>query len=293
MNTPHVPPVTVGLPVYNGERFLECAIDAILAQTHRDFLLIISDNASTDRTGEISQRYVERDPRVRYYRNPQNIGLSPNFNRVFELSKSPYFKWATSDDWVAPDMLRDALAVLESDPKVVLCYPKTTLIDETNGDTRTYDDQLNLMQDDAAERFIAFYKNIGLSHQHQGVLRADAIRRTRMLASHFGSDINFLAELTLYGKFYEVPHYQFFRRFHPDSSSWDRGSDVHQLRRYHAAGKKRIRFSVWNKYLAYARAIWRSPLTLAQKRRLFNLVGHHAYWEKGELCRELVRDGLP
>jgi hypothetical protein len=65
------------------------------------------------------------------------------------------------------------------------------------------------------------------------------------------------------------------------------------LRRYHAAGKKRIRFSVWNKYLAYARAIWRSPLTMAQKRRLFSLVGHHAYWEKGELCRELVRDGLP
>lgn len=84
--------VSIGLPVYNGEQYLAKALDSLLAQTFTDFEVIISDNASTDRTSEICAAYLERDPRIRYYRNQQNIGAAPNFNRTFELATGMYFK---------------------------------------------------------------------------------------------------------------------------------------------------------------------------------------------------------
>ena len=70
------PLLSIGLPVYNGERFLAQALDCLLAQTFRDFEIIISDNASTDRTPEICRAYARRDPRVRYVCNQRNLGRS-------------------------------------------------------------------------------------------------------------------------------------------------------------------------------------------------------------------------
>src|SRR4051812_14299622 len=81
------PKLSIGLPVYNGENFLAQAVDSILAQDFRDFELIISDNASTDRTAEISRRYAESDPRVRYVRLETNQGASRNFTNAFELAR--------------------------------------------------------------------------------------------------------------------------------------------------------------------------------------------------------------
>ena len=84
-----IPPrVSVGMPVYNGERYVKAALDAVLAQTFRDFELIISDNASTDATGEICREYAARDPRIRYSRNNENIGAARNGNRTIQLATS-------------------------------------------------------------------------------------------------------------------------------------------------------------------------------------------------------------
>ena len=76
------PLVSVGLFVYNGERFLKETLDRILNQTFTDFELIVSDNASTDRTGEIAQEYARRDSRIRYYRAEKNMGAGWNVRRV-------------------------------------------------------------------------------------------------------------------------------------------------------------------------------------------------------------------
>jgi len=116
----HKPRVSIGLPVYNGENYLEEAIDSILAQTYKDFELIISDNASTDRTPDICQAYANKDPRIRYYRNEKNIGAAVNFNRVFELSSSEYFKWAAHDDIIAPDYISECIEILDNDDSIVL-----------------------------------------------------------------------------------------------------------------------------------------------------------------------------
>src|SRR5262245_45018612 len=96
------PRVSIGLPIFNGEKYVAQAFDSILAQTYADFELIISDNASTDQTEAICQAYANRDRRIRYYRNNRNLGAAANYNRVFDLSTGVYFKWAAHDDIVLP-----------------------------------------------------------------------------------------------------------------------------------------------------------------------------------------------
>src|SRR6187455_489654 len=94
--------LAIGLPVYNGEDYLEETLLSLQKQTFQDYTLVISDNASTDRTGEICQTYASMDPRIHYLRNEKNIGAYQNWYRVFELSSSEYFASVADDDLYAP-----------------------------------------------------------------------------------------------------------------------------------------------------------------------------------------------
>src|SRR5262245_17750978 len=99
------PTVSVGVPVYNGERYLDKALSSILRQDFEDFELIISDNASTDGTAEICKAYADKDRRIRYHRNTSNIGAAPNYNQTFEMARGEYFKWCAHDDICYPTFL--------------------------------------------------------------------------------------------------------------------------------------------------------------------------------------------
>ena len=125
------PRISVGLPVYNGQNFLAAAIESVLAQTYRDFLLVISDNASTDATQRICEEFASRDPRVDYHRAQTNRGIVWNFNEVFRLSRTEYFMWFAHDDALAPQYLERCLEVLDRDPSVVSCFSSCRDIDGT------------------------------------------------------------------------------------------------------------------------------------------------------------------
>lgn len=284
------PLITIGLPCYNSEKYLVQSIESLLNQTYGNFLLIISDNASTDGTAEICRRYAAADTRVRYVRNPVNIGMSGNFNSVFALARTKYFKWATADDYWDRELLADALAVLEADAEVVLCYPRAVLVDADGVEQSRYDDDLHLIQADPAERFVSVLENLHLVNHHLGVMRTDAIRRTHMLGKHVGADIGFVAELSLYGKFYKLPKHQLFRRFHPDSSSWQRGSDEHQARRFHATNARRPLFNSWRFHWAFCQGVLGSPLSARGKLRLMYRLAKGLYWDRIWLAGELRHD---
>jgi len=113
-NAGRIPKVTVGIPVYNGERTLHAALDTLLEQSFTDFSILISDNGSTDKTSEICLRYAERDSRIRYIRQPVNLGAEKNFRFLLEQSQSEYFMWASADDHRSPDFIELNLAFLES-----------------------------------------------------------------------------------------------------------------------------------------------------------------------------------
>src|SRR6185437_10306412 len=108
-----VPRLSVGLPVYNGSGYVAESIEALLGQTFEDFELIISDNASTDDTGKVCRRYQKTDSRVRYYRQPRNVGLAPNHNFCVEQARGELFKWAAGDDLYARNLLETCVAALD------------------------------------------------------------------------------------------------------------------------------------------------------------------------------------
>src|SRR4051812_10231830 len=104
------PVVSIGMPVYDGANYIRRAAQSILTQDYEDFELIISDNASTDETESICRELAESDGRIRYFRNDTNIGASRNYNKVFQLAKGRFFKWAAHDDECHPSMLRRCVA---------------------------------------------------------------------------------------------------------------------------------------------------------------------------------------
>src|SRR5215472_17867412 len=124
------PRLSVGLPVYNGENYLAESIDALLGQSYEDFELVISDNASTDGTAGICHRYARQDSRVRYIRQPSNIGAAPNHNFLIDQARGELFKMASHDDLYARDLLQRCIDALDEYPQVVLAHSWSAVIDE-------------------------------------------------------------------------------------------------------------------------------------------------------------------
>ncbi|HKI17133.1 MAG TPA: glycosyltransferase family A protein, partial [Isosphaeraceae bacterium] len=148
-----VPRLTVGLPVYNGDKYIAESLDALLGQSYTDFELIISDNASTDGTADICRRYEKQDSRVRYFRQPQNIGLAPNHNFVAVQARGELFKWASNDDLYARDLLERCVDALDKYPDVVLAHSWTAKVDGSGAVTQAFKYPLTTDSPRAPERF--------------------------------------------------------------------------------------------------------------------------------------------
>ncbi len=218
--TSTTPKVSIGMPVYNGEKYIAYALDSILAQTYQDFEIIICDNASTDRTQEISLNYVQKDSRISYHRNEKNLGAAPNYNLAFHKAKGEYFKWAACDDMLAPEFLAKCVEALDQNPDVVLCVPKTRLIDEHGEYLRDFDyKKADADFQDPKKRFRNFLLFNMSGNFIFGLLRSSGIARTALHGSYTSSDLVLLSELALYGRFYVMPDYLFLRRDHPEQST--------------------------------------------------------------------------
>lgn len=281
------PPVSVAVPAYNGERYIAQSIESLLGQSYGDFELVISDNASTDGTEAICRRYAAADRRVRYVRRAENIGGPGNFRHVFSLCSGRYHKWSTADDYWHPDFLKEAVAVLDARPDVVLCYPKTRLVDAEGATIEDYDDNLEIVHESARERMRELYRRIGLCNAHLGLLRRDAMLKTRLIAGHIASDIDFLGEMALQGKFHVLPDIRFFRRYHPASSSWARKDVKHQQAYYAPQAKKLRGLGHWRRFAFQFGMVARGPIGLGDKLALSGDVLRSMRWARVELAREL------
>ena len=219
------PTVSVGVPVHDGEAYLEQTLEALLDQSYADFELIVCDNASTDRTREIVEAFAARDPRVRYVRNPRNIGLARNFNRVFQLARGKYFRWAMADDLVGPTNLADCVAALDADPGVVLAVPTWDLIDAEGRPARGGRELASFTWDeDPARRMAQFIdmingrSSIAVLAYLSGLVRTEALWDTDQLGSYPCSDQVLLGQLLLRGRFVEVPTPSLHVRLHESSA---------------------------------------------------------------------------
>ncbi len=257
------PLVSIGLPVYNGEQFLRDALDSLLKQTFENFELIISDNASTDNTEKICREYTKKDQRIRYYRNPENIGAARNFNRVFELSKGKYFKWAAHDDICAPSLISVCVEVLEKEDSVVLCYPKTKLINKDgNWLNVSYKSlgQTNFLE--PQKRFDEILTKAVWCFEIFGVMRREMLGKTSLIGKYFGSDKVLLAELSLLGQFQEINQPLFFRRCHREQAT---NMTVDDKAIWIDPYSKRIIPFQLEALIAYFYATEKAPLNIRQK----------------------------
>jgi glycosyltransferase involved in cell wall biosynthesis len=271
------PILNIGLPVYNGEKYLRTALDSILKQTFADFELLILDNASTDTTPDICKEYASRDNRIRYIRNEHNIGAAPNYNRAFELSSSEFFRWAAYDDELAPDLLEKCMEGLKEHPEAILCYPRVQLIDENSKFIDNYAPEPDVTEiERPSERFREFLLHPHLALQIYGVYRSSCLKKSKLHRSFPSSDEVFLCELSLQGKFCQVPDYLFLNRIHNQQST--KGVLSTQRSRVSwidtsLSGK--IVLAHWMYFLACINVIRSAPISISEKLACY---GHLLRW---------------
>ena len=266
------PRLTIGLPVYNGENYLAEALDDLLGQSYADFELIISDNASTDATPDICRRYQKQDSRVRYVRQPHNIGLAPNHNFTVEQARGELFKWASHDDLYARDLLKCCVDALDEHPHVVLAHSWTAMIDGSGTITEKAEYPLATSSSRAPERFrSALFADGG--DDYGGVVRTVILRRTPLHGSYHHADRTVMTEVALYGPFYQVPDWLFFRRDHPERA--ERACPTMRTRCANMDPRRADRLRhpaarLYGEYVwAYAGMIRRAPLSAADRRECY------------------------
>jgi glycosyltransferase involved in cell wall biosynthesis len=211
------PTVSIALPVYNGENYLRETIGSILIQTFEDFELLLLDNASTDGTSEICQETVEQDKRVRYLRSEVNRGLIWNHNRGVEPARGNYFMWIEHDDLIAEDYVNRCVKALNDDPKVVLCFTNTLIIDE-NG--KRIDQVSNHFDNSSpSSRIGSLARGHTLGDAEFGLMRIETLKKTSLHGYIIPSELVLLCEMATHGPFELIPEHLFLRRHHPDETS--------------------------------------------------------------------------
>ena len=288
------PLISVGLPAYNSERYLAEAIDCVLAQTHDNLEVIISDNASTDGTRGICEGYTERDPRVRYVREAENRGAAYNFQRVLDLARGRYFRWMAADDLCAPELLQRCLAVLDRRPEVVMAYPKADFIAGDGQHIFGSDDVYppapwpadvtarvrrawEAIFHDGTMAMVALF----------GLARVDDLRAGRAFGNYRGADCTVVTELALRGPIVELPETLASFRRHAGAASMQPSARSHQ--QFHDPSVRnrlvvRLQFQRW--YLEQLRSLARSSLSWREQASLASTWAHLLL---GKVTRRLRR----
>ncbi|WP_088289166.1 glycosyltransferase family 2 protein [Kineosporia sp. A_224] len=282
--TAPAPRLTVGLPVYNGEHYLAQSLEALLGQTFGDFELVVSDNASTDGTAGICHDFADQDRRVRYVRQPQNIGAAPNHNHVVGLARGDLFKWASGDDLYARDLLRVCVDALDAHPEVVMAHSWTAAVDGNGRVTQALDYPLRTDSPDPAVRLRSMlYGNAGDDGDpvaDHGVIRADdcygvvrtaVMRRVAPHDSYYYADKVWSVDLALQGPFHQHPDWLYFRRDHPERAEHANPTVRSRCANLDPRRADPLRHPVARLYgeyvLGYVRAIGRAPLSVRDRRR--------------------------
>ncbi len=286
------PRLSIGLPVYNGDRYLMKSLDALLGQSYEDFELIISDNASSDETSEICRDYESRDPRIRYHRQPCNIGSSPNHNYVVEVARGEFFKWASYDDLYARDLLGRCVETLDEHPGSVLAHSWSASIDEADVVFAAPRYPLATDAATAPERFRSYLSGSG-GDDIYAVIRTNILRRVLPQDSYHHAEHPVVAALCLHGPFIQIPEWLYFRRDHPQQAEracTTMRSRCANMDPRRADPIRHPKARLYAEYLwGYVRAIRRAPLTSAERSECYKYL---ALWLASRARRNRIEESV-
>ena len=225
--TEHIPLVSIGLPVYNGERYLAEAIESLLTQDYKNIEIIISDNASTDTTQQICQQYQQRDSRIQYSQNKTNIGASNNFNRTFTLAKGEFFMWAAYDDFWDQTYIRKCVQKLKQHPEAIMCVSESEMIDEEGKVIGNGNEAIETINLSFSERLHQFFLNVGwIGSNVYGLYRVEYLKRTRLFLEEYGPDVILGLEMYLLGNVVKVDERLFSYRHFRDKTHYDQIASI-------------------------------------------------------------------
>lgn len=299
MKTNSVPRLSVVLPVYNGANFLAESLEALLGQTYEDFELIISDNSSIDETADICRRYAKQDSRIRYIRQPYNIGLSPNHNFVIRQARGELVKMASHDDLYARDLLKRCIDALDGHPEAVLAHCWEARIDPAGKVIKALGYSVAADAPWAPDRFRSMLFD-GWDDYTYGVIRTKSLLRTHLLRSHHLADRTINTELSLHGPFCMVPEWLYFRREHPGRTSEHPGRVTPYTVRTRSTGldprrANRIKHPIvrlYGEYVwGYVEAIRSAPLSLAQRQECYRHLARWLAWRFPPVVRRSLHAG--
>lgn len=266
------PRLSIGLPVYNGERHIAESLRTLLNQTFEDYELIISDNASTDSTPDICSEFERLDSRVRFVRQPHNIGMTPNHNFVVEQSTGEFFKWASHSDLYAPDLLQRCVEALDRYDDVMLVHSWTATIDDSGALTQTLEYPLVTASRSVPVRFLSLLFDSG-GDDYYGVFRSEILRKFLPQGSYFHSDRTVVTSVGLWGPFYQVPDWLYFRRDHtaPEvqkrstTRGWSTNIDPRLANRLRHPAARLYAEYIWG----YVKAIRCAPMSRQDRRQCY------------------------
>ena len=285
--TARAPRVSLGLPVFNGERFLAATLDSLLGQTFEDFELIISDNASTDRTQAICRDYASRDSRVRYHRRSHNAGAAANFNRCFELATGEYFKWAASDDLLEPRFLECCVRKLDEDAGAALAYTKARIIDDESREVRSYEHKLPTDSTSPIARYSALLEG-HKCFEVFGLIRRETLEQTPLIGAYAHGDGVLLTRLAFLGRFEQLPEYLFLPRRHAEQSMSMLGDYRRYAEWFDPRLGRRMVFPYWRIYYEFYRSIGMSPLGWRDRLRCFRRFARWAWIRRREFVSDIA-----
>lgn len=274
------PLVSIGLPVYNGEKHIARALDSLIKQDYPNIEIIISDNASTDSTPEICKKYVSVDSRIKYSRLEENLGIIWNFNRVFELSSGKYFMWAAHDDQRELSFINACVEKMEQCQEAVLCQTHTAMFIEGRKEmlcVATLDSFEGVME--LVERYRETLKRFPATALY-GLYRSSAMRKTQMYQKAIATDMAFIQEMSIQGNFVQVPKvlFNYFGR--------ERWNTVHQDYSVFFAKKKKpwwyLPFIVL--FCNHWKRVASSAISFSDKCRLWGLLLEH---EAGQIALKI------
>ena len=284
---PGRPKLSIGLPVYNGGRYLKRAVDSVLGQSFREFELIVSDNGSTDDTEDICRAYQARDTRVRYIRHDKNRGAVFNWNFVVEQAHGEYFKWASANDYCAETFLAACIDVLDRHQDSVLCYCRTRLFSEESDIQSADPTDFALLDEDPTRRYLHMMVWPGRNNAMSGVIRRQALVETRLIRRYPHGDKVLMAELAAHGKFRLVDEPLFYRQFDATSSSVKSLTPA-QLRLFLDPSRNNVgRFDLCQLQLDFLFGSLRRPIPLTSRPALTLAVARRIWWRRTDLWRAL------
>jgi glycosyltransferase involved in cell wall biosynthesis len=288
-----LPKVSLGLPVYNGEKFIVATLNSIINQTYTNFELTICDNCSTDGTEEICRGFAEKDSRITFIKNEKNIGASGNFNKVFNVSNGKYFKWATHDDVLKPEFLERCVEVLEKYYDVYLCYTKRIIINEKDEELDFVSDGLFLNQNETSGRYRHFLKRFRYTTRWAipvlGLFRKSELEKTRLLGAYPAADTMILCEIALRGKLYEIDEYLFMSRKHEQMSNKANTTAAKLAVFYDPKNRGKVQLPRWKWLIENKNSIDLAPLILSSKLKCYSSLFLWSIFRLKSLIVDLIK----